>query len=61
MLAPPACSQRLQINYHYELGQLADNNRSYVVHGAVAASPELRACLRDGGGGGERPAAGAAG
>lgn len=33
------------MNYHYELAQLADNNRAYLVEGAVPAAPAVRALL----------------
>lgn len=43
-----ARSHGLMVNYQYELDRLADNNRAYLVSGAVGAAPDVRALLREG-------------
>ena len=42
-----ARSHGLMVNYEYQLDRLADNNRAYLVGGAVGAAPQVRALLRE--------------
>lgn len=42
-----ARSHSLMVNYEYQLDQLADNNRKYLVRGIVGAAPGVRVLLRE--------------
>lgn len=42
---PPPLLPWRQLNYEYQLDSLADNNRAYLVDGAIAAAPAVEALL----------------
>ena len=39
----------MQVNYGYDLAQVAERNREYIVGGRAAAAPEVLTLLREGG------------